>query len=106
MLNAGQPKIADDWSLTSIPHSDYITLLQQRYLELERLRQAVSTLPQSGEGDAIGQPKPSKAVVIAAAVDYIKRIEKERDALQEENERIKYAQGRKRQKMFNDLVTE
>jgi hypothetical protein len=31
MLNAGQPKIADDWSLTSIPHSDYITLLQQRY---------------------------------------------------------------------------
>jgi hypothetical protein len=29
-LSAGEPKIADDWSLISIPHSDYITLLQQR----------------------------------------------------------------------------
>ncbi|CAG5169083.1 uncharacterized protein ALTATR162_LOCUS6996 [Alternaria atra] len=89
-----------------IPHNQ----VERKYreglnLELERLRQAVSTLPQSGEGDAIGQPKPSKAVVITAAVNYIKRIKKERHALQEENERIRYAQGRRRQKMFNDLVT-
>jgi small-conductance mechanosensitive channel len=75
-------------------------------LELERLRQAVSTLPQSGESDAIGQHKPSKAVVIAAAVDHIGRVEKEKDALQEENERIRHAQGRTRQKKFNDLVIE
>ncbi|KAF2240969.1 hypothetical protein BU26DRAFT_185313 [Trematosphaeria pertusa] len=47
--------------------------------ELEKLRRAVPTLPQSEEGQVIGQPKPSKAMVLAAAIDYIKKVEKERN---------------------------
>jgi hypothetical protein len=61
--------------------------------ELERLRQAVPTLPQSGQAGAMGQPKPSKAMVLSSAIDYIKSIEQERDALREENERLRQAQA-------------
>jgi hypothetical protein len=56
--------------------------------ELERLRRAVPTLPQSDEGQLMGQPKPSKAMVLAGAIEYIRKIERERDALLEENERL------------------
>lgn len=34
------------------------------------------------------QPKLSKAMVLAGAIDYIKKIEKERDMYREENERL------------------
>jgi hypothetical protein len=61
--------------------------------ELERLRKAVPTLPHSEEGDAMGQPKPSKAMVLSSAIDYIKRIEREKEALKEEVERLKRNQG-------------
>ncbi|OAL42589.1 hypothetical protein IQ07DRAFT_340106 [Pyrenochaeta sp. DS3sAY3a] len=61
--------------------------------ELERLRKAVPTLPQSSEGDSFGYRKVKKATVLTAAIDYIKRIENERNALQEENQRIGYARG-------------
>ncbi|KAH9865197.1 hypothetical protein IAQ61_009144 [Plenodomus lingam] len=61
--------------------------------ELERLRKAVPTLPQSDEGGVMGQPKPSKAMVLSSAIEYIKKIESERDTLREENERLKQGQG-------------
>jgi hypothetical protein len=41
----------------------------------------------------MGQPKPSKATVLASAIEYIKTIEHERDALQAENERLRQAQA-------------
>lgn len=59
--------------------------------ELERLRRAVPTLPQSDEAGAMGQPKPSKAMVLASAIEYIRKIEAERDALKLENERLRQA---------------
>jgi hypothetical protein len=61
--------------------------------ELERLRRAVPTLPNSDDGCAMGQPKPSKAMVLCSAIEYIRQIEKERDALREEVERLKQNQG-------------
>jgi hypothetical protein len=61
--------------------------------ELERLRRAVPTLPHSEEGDAMGQPKPSKAMVLSSAIDYIKKIEREKEALKQEVERLKQNQS-------------
>jgi hypothetical protein len=61
--------------------------------ELERLRRAVPTLPHSEDGGIMGQPKPSKAMVLSSAIDYIRSIEKERDALRAENETLKQGQG-------------
>lgn len=61
--------------------------------ELERLRKAVPTLPQSDEASVMGQPKPSKAMVLSSAIEYIRRIEEERDALKEENDRLKMGQS-------------
>ncbi|KAH8717078.1 hypothetical protein GQ44DRAFT_712835 [Phaeosphaeriaceae sp. PMI808] len=61
--------------------------------ELERLRKAVPTLPQSDGGSAMGQTKPSKAMVLSSAIEYIKSIEKERDTLKVEVERLKQTQG-------------
>jgi hypothetical protein len=57
--------------------------------ELERLRRAVPTLPQRDSSDLAGPPKPSKAIVLASAIDYIKAIKAERDKLLEENERLR-----------------
>jgi hypothetical protein len=57
-------------------------------LDLERLRRAVPTLLQSGEGVVMGQPKLSKAMVLSCAVAYIAKIEHERDELREENEQL------------------
>ncbi|OCK77138.1 hypothetical protein K432DRAFT_359152 [Lepidopterella palustris CBS 459.81] len=57
--------------------------------ELERLRRAVPTLPQRDSGDLTGPPKPSKATVLASAIDYIKFMETERERLAEENERLR-----------------
>ncbi|KAF9698605.1 hypothetical protein EKO04_003388 [Ascochyta lentis] len=59
--------------------------------ELERLRRAVPSLPQSNEAGAMGQPKPSKATVLASAIEYIRKIEAERDMLKVENERLRNA---------------
>jgi hypothetical protein len=64
-------------------------------MQLERLRravptipQAVPTLPQAVGADAIWVAKPSKGMVLAAAIDYISRIERERDAALNEIERL------------------
>ncbi|KAF2130814.1 hypothetical protein P153DRAFT_287623, partial [Dothidotthia symphoricarpi CBS 119687] len=62
--------------------------------ELERLRRAVPALPQNDEGGIVGQPKPSKAMVLAGAIEYIQKLESERDALEEENKRLRRAQTR------------
>ncbi|KAF2848762.1 hypothetical protein T440DRAFT_400544 [Plenodomus tracheiphilus IPT5] len=61
--------------------------------ELERLRKAVPSLPQSDEGGVMGQPKPSKAMVLSSAIEYIRKIKNERDTLKEENERLRQGQG-------------
>lgn len=67
--------------------------------ELERLRKAVPTLSQSEEALMIGQPKPSKGMILSSAIDYIKTIERERDALREEVEQLK--QSRRQSQPMN-----
>jgi hypothetical protein len=57
--------------------------------ELERLRRAVPTLPQSDEAGAMGQPKPSKAMVLASAIEYIRKLEAENSALKVDNDRLR-----------------
>jgi hypothetical protein len=60
--------------------------------ELERLRQSVPILRHSDEVGAIGHPKPSKAMILSSAIEYIQSIERERDALIEENDRLRRGQ--------------
>lgn len=72
------------------PHNQ----VERKYREglnsgLERLRLAVPTLPQRYSSDLEGPPKPSKATVLASAIDYIRAIEAERDRLLEENEGLR-----------------
>jgi len=58
--------------------------------ELERLRLAVPTLPQPDPtSSGAAPPKPSKATVLASAIDYIRKMELERDKLRRENEALK-----------------
>lgn len=57
--------------------------------ELDRLRRAVPTLPQCDSGSLASQPRPSKAMILAGAIDYIKRLEKERDAFQLEADQLR-----------------
>ncbi|OAK98274.1 hypothetical protein IQ06DRAFT_30538 [Phaeosphaeriaceae sp. SRC1lsM3a] len=61
--------------------------------ELERLRKAVPALAHGEDGTTAGQPKPSKAVILSSAIEYIRKIESERDALKEEVERLKENQN-------------
>ncbi|KAJ4297950.1 hypothetical protein N0V90_005849 [Kalmusia sp. IMI 367209] len=73
-----------------LPHNQ----VERKYREglnasLERLRRAVPTLVQPDEVSLLSQPRPSKSMVLAGAIDYIKAIEKERDLLREENERLR-----------------
>ncbi|KAF3001560.1 hypothetical protein E8E13_009806 [Curvularia kusanoi] len=77
-------------SRSRVPHNQ----VERKYREglnseIEKLRRAVPTLPQSDEIGVIGQPKPSKAVVLAAAVDYIKSTERERDELKKSIKKLK-----------------
>jgi hypothetical protein len=48
----------------------------------------VPTSPQSDEGALMGQLKPSKAMVLAGAIVYIRQVKKERDELRGEVERL------------------
>jgi hypothetical protein len=57
--------------------------------ELERLRLTVPTLSQCTGGRAVGQPQLSKAMVLVGAIEHIKTIEGQRDALIVENERLR-----------------
>jgi hypothetical protein len=72
-----------------IPHNQ----VERKYREglnmvRERLRRAVPTLAQSEKDEFIGAVKPSKAMVLSAAIDYIKKIEKERDEALDEVRRL------------------
>jgi hypothetical protein len=88
---------------TSIPHD----MVERKYREglnaqLERLRRAVPALLQSDDGDGTSQPKPSKSMVIAAAINHIETVTLERDLLHDENNRIsnsKGSRGSKRRRM-------
>jgi len=73
-----------------VPHN----LVERKYremlnAELERLRLNVPTIQQHDGTSLAGPSKPSKAVVLAAAVDYIKTLEAEAERLTEENEELK-----------------
>ncbi|EFQ87138.1 hypothetical protein CFE70_003708 [Pyrenophora teres f. teres 0-1] len=57
--------------------------------ELERLRNAVPILRHRDEPGGMAQPKPSKAMILASAIEYIQSIEKENELLKEENERLR-----------------
>lgn len=77
-----------------IPH----TTVERKYREglnaaLERLRQAVPTLPQRRQGGRIGSPRPSKSMIIAGAVDYIKRLESEKALALMENQTLRRVKG-------------
>ena len=61
--------------------------------ELERLRLAIPTLPQWDSHLLHGPPKPSKATVLASAIDYIHRMELDREQLQRENEVLRAGRG-------------
>jgi hypothetical protein len=81
---------------TSIPHN----MVERKYrdglnAQLERLRKAVPALLQSGDGDDTSQPKPSKSMVIAAAINHIETVTLERDMLQDENNKISGSKGRR-----------
>jgi hypothetical protein len=77
-----------------LPHKE----VERKYreglnLEFERLRRVVPTLPQSVDAYIIGATKPTKVVVLAAAIDYIKRVERERDSALKEVERLRGNRG-------------
>ncbi|KAF1964305.1 hypothetical protein BU23DRAFT_575803 [Bimuria novae-zelandiae CBS 107.79] len=62
------------------------TAVERKYREglnaaLERLRRAVPTLPQGDQDDTIKALRPSKSMIIAGAMEYIEKLEKERTLL-------------------------
>lgn len=57
---------------------------------MERLRKSVPALCQDDDlGDDLGNPRPSKAMILEGAIEYITAIEKERDAYRLEIERLR-----------------
>ncbi|KAK7178415.1 hypothetical protein PSPO01_15533 [Paraphaeosphaeria sporulosa] len=88
----GRPRLVRPLSLLSssssaraqrsqrLPHNQ----VERKYREglnvcLERLRKTVPTLCEDKLGRALGHPKPSKAMILEGAIEYIQEIEKERD---------------------------
>ena len=53
------------------------------------MRNAVPILRQREEPGGMAQPKPSKAMILGSAIEYIQSIEKENGSLKEENERLR-----------------
>lgn len=73
-----------------VPHNQVERKYRQGLnTELERLRRTVPTLPQCSGGRAVGQPQLSKAMVLVGAIEHIKTVERERDALIVENDRLR-----------------
>ncbi|KNG52313.1 hypothetical protein TW65_00784 [Stemphylium lycopersici] len=71
-----------------MPHTEVERKYREKLnAELERLRKAVPVLPQSDASD-VGAVKPSKSMVLAVAIDYIKELERQRDIAVEEVERL------------------
>lgn len=74
---------------TCLPHKQ----VEKKYreglnMEFERLRRAIPTLPQSVDANVMGAAKPSKGMVLGAAIEYISKLERERDDAYDELERI------------------
>jgi Helix-loop-helix DNA-binding domain len=89
----GRPKLNRHGSGSSsskrVPHSQ----VERKYretlnAEMERLRINIPTLPYDGSSLPLPK-KPSKAAVIAAAVDYIKQLEAETERFANENEDLR-----------------
>jgi hypothetical protein len=81
---------------TRIPHN----MVERKYrdglnAQLERLRRAVPAQLQSDDGDGTSQPRPSKSMVIAAAINHIETVTLERDMLQDEINKISSSKGRR-----------
>ncbi|OJD28874.1 membrane-tethered transcription factor [Diplodia corticola] len=107
------PSASSRISKTRQPHNQ----VEKKYREglnneLERLRRAVRTLPQprtrscstseedddSYGGYSAAVPKPSKAAVLAGAVEYIKYLEAEHERLANENEQLRELEGLRRRR--------
>ncbi|CAN9235126.1 unnamed protein product [Alternaria sp. RS040] len=72
-----------------IPHTEVERKYREKLnAEIERLRRAVPVLPQSSTADVMNLSKPSKGMVLAVAVGYIKELESQRDAAVREVERL------------------
>ncbi|KAF1923097.1 uncharacterized protein M421DRAFT_426204 [Didymella exigua CBS 183.55] len=89
----GPPSNAPSWKHRQHTSRQPHVQVERKYREglnsgLERLRRAVPTLLQRGDGAVMGQPKLSKAMVLSCAVAYIAKIEHERDGLREGNEQL------------------
>lgn len=88
----GRPRL-DITHVRRIPHNE----VERKYRhslneELERLRRAVPTLPRGEDDEDVAmqrQRRPSKAMVLMAAVEYIKKIEKERDTARQMLEQLR-----------------
>ncbi|RDI87287.1 hypothetical protein Vi05172_g2930 [Venturia inaequalis] len=96
-LARNEPHVCDDFPCEHlieesrsrrVPHNQ----VEQKYrnglnAELERLRETVAVAPSGAFAHLSGSSaKPSKAMVLASAIDYIKSIEAERDQLADENQ--------------------
>jgi len=87
---ASEPSPSKNTICQRVPHNQVERKYRQMLnAEMERLRINVPTLPQHDGTSLAGPPKPSKATVLAAAVDYIKMLEAETERLTEENEVLK-----------------
>ncbi|KAF2455799.1 hypothetical protein BDY21DRAFT_61211 [Lineolata rhizophorae] len=73
-----------------VPH----TQVERKYREtlnkeMERLREALPTLPFLPQEDGASGPKPKKATILATAVNYIKFLENEYERLDKEIQELK-----------------
>lgn len=112
-IDSASPPASSRPSKTRQPHNQ----VEKKYREglnneLERLRRAVRTLPQprprscstseedddSYGGYSAAVPKPSKAAVLAGAVEYIKYLEAEHERLANENEQLRELEGLRRRR--------
>jgi hypothetical protein len=73
-----------------MPHTEVERKYREKLnMELERLRRAVPILPQQSDAaDVMGAAKPSKSMVLAVAIDYIRELERQRDEAIHEVERL------------------
>jgi hypothetical protein len=81
-----QASTATSNNRTRVPHSQ----VERKYrralsAELERLRETIPHLVQVDTQSEFGSGKPSKATILASAIDYIKRMERDCQSLRSEN---------------------
>lgn len=87
---ASEPGSSKNVMKKRVPHSEVERKYRQMLnAEMERLRVNIPTLPQHHGTSSVGPSKPSKATVLAAAVDYIETLEAETKRLIEENGKLK-----------------